>query len=173
MPRSRSDIANAALRVFLQQVGKLYDTARGFEEYRSSKIQKQKVLAFFNGGCCYCGVALTVDTMCEDHLVPLNKDSLGLHAWGNVVPACASCNKKKHFGRWPSFLREVCRHNSELFELRCSRIAAFLHEYRYDVKLKIHDIASNLYQDVGAVAMTLVDLRFKQAEAVINEMLQS
>jgi hypothetical protein len=33
---------------------------------------------------------------------------------------------------------------------------------------KLENIANNLYQDVGAVAMALIDLRFSQAEAVIK-----
>ena len=171
--RSKSDISNAALRVFLQQVGAFYDRERGFDEYRSYKSQKLQLLEFFNKSCCYCGSELSGSTMCEDHLVPMNKDALGLHAWGNVVPACIPCNKKKHFGAWPSYLRDACRGDKELLVLRTDRIVTFLEQYRYEPKLNLRAIAGNLYEDVGEVAMTLVGLRFKQAETVISEIVKS
>jgi hypothetical protein len=171
--RSKSDVSNAALRIFLQRVGSFYDQIRGLEEYRSQRPQKQTILDRFNRSCCYCGVELTLESMCEDHLVPMNKDALGLHAWGNVVPACGACNQKKHFGAWPTHLREVCRGDKDLLMLRSDRIVAFLDEYEYEPKLKLREIAGNLYEDVGAVTMTLVDLRFKQAEAVISEIVKA
>jgi hypothetical protein len=52
------------------------------------------------------------------------------------------------------------------------KIKAFLAKYKYEPNLELEIIATNLYQDVGAVAMTLIDLRFKQAEAVINRIHQ-
>lgn len=169
--QSKSNVSNTALRIFLQRVGSFYDQERALEVYRSQRPQKQRLLDYFNDSCCYCGVELTLETMCEDHLVPMNKDALGLHAWGNVVPACNVCNKKKHFGGWPVHLREACRGDKDLHMLRCGRIVEFLDEYRYEpkLKLKLREIAGNLYADVGAVAMTLIELRFKQAEAVIRE----
>lgn len=171
--RSKSDVSNAALRIFLQRVGAFYDQARGLEEYRSQRPQKQCLLEFFKHSCCYCGTELTLETMCEDHLVPMNKDALGLHAWGNVVPACNACNKKKHFGSWPTYLHAACRGDKDLLVLRSDRITAFLDRYGYEPKLRLREIAGNLYEDVGAVAMTLVDLRFKQAETVISDIVRA
>src|SRR5438445_8889606 len=40
----------------------------------------------------------------QDHLIPTNKTSLGLHAWGNIVPACADCNGKKQGSDWRDFI---------------------------------------------------------------------
>jgi len=171
MARSRSDIANSALRIFLQKVGRAYDKARGIEEYRSRKTQQEAILSFFHHTCCYCGVSLTLQSMCEDHLIPMNKKSLGLHAWGNIVPACKDCNARKHYRPWSSYLHDVCCGNQDLLVLRVDRIVAFLDYYRYDPKLKLQNIAENLYQDVGAVAMTLIDLRLKQAEQFITAVL--
>ena len=33
MARSKSDISNSAIRIFLQDVGRFYDEARGFEPF--------------------------------------------------------------------------------------------------------------------------------------------
>ena len=40
MARSKSDISNSALRIFLQDVGKFYDTERGYEPFIPKKSQK-------------------------------------------------------------------------------------------------------------------------------------
>lgn len=169
MPRSKSDIANAALRIFLQEVGRFYDKARGYEEYRSNKTQKRTLLEFFGNACCYCGLGLSIETMSEDHLVPMNKDALGLHAWGNVVPSCAPCNKAKHFGKWRDHVAAVSS-SSDVASDRAARISDFLDRYRYEPNLRLQSIANNLYEDVGAVAMTLIGLRFRQAEEIIREL---
>ena len=107
--------------------------------------------------------------MGEDHLVPMNKECLGLHAWGNIVPSCKPCNDVKHFKNWEVYLKTSCGSDAELCELRTGKIRAFLAEFKYEPNLQLQSIANNLYQDVGAVAMTLIDLRFKQADAVIRQ----
>lgn len=166
MPKSKSDISNNTIRIFLQMVGKFYDQIRGYEEYRSTSKQKKEILTYFFNSCCYCGTPLTVESMTEDHLIPINKESLGLHAWGNVVPSCGDCNKRKHYKPWQPFLESVCPDNE--YQQREDRIAVFQCNHQYEPNLKLESIANNLYQDVGAVAMTLIDLRFKQAEEVIT-----
>ena len=170
--RSKSDVSNAALRIFLQRVGAYYDHARGLEEYRSQRPQKQRLLEFFKYGCCYCGSELNLESMCEDHLVPMNKDALGLHAWGNVVPACNACNKKNISELGPS----ICAHPVVAIKICLPCAATVLLRSSTDMlepKLNLREIAGNLYEDVGAVTMTLVDLRFAQAETVISEIIKA
>lgn len=169
MPRSQSDISNMALRIFLQDVGRFYDQIRELDEYRSLRTQKREILLFFNESCAYCGQPLKMDEMTEDHLIPMNKASLGLHAWGNVVPSCAECNKQKHFRSWEQYLESICGTNTMLLEKRRVKIDEFLSHYNYNPNLHLQSIAENLYQDVGAVAMTLIKLRFKQAEELITK----
>jgi hypothetical protein len=83
MPRSQSDLSNTAIRIFLQDVGAFYDTERGLEPFRPSVRQKQEVHAFFDKHCAYCGIQLEGDLSTLDHLIPLNRTALGLHAWPN------------------------------------------------------------------------------------------
>src|SRR5438132_5333284 len=165
MPRSQSDLSNTAIRIFLQDVGAFYDTERGFEPFRPSARQKQEVHAFFDRHCAYCGVVLDGDLSTLDHLIPLNRTALGLHAWGNVVAGCRHCNKEKHFKNWQDFLRAKA---GEQFEPRRKRIMEFVEHYKYKPELGLHTIAQNLYQDVGEVGMTLLRLRFKQAQETIR-----
>jgi hypothetical protein len=87
MPRGRADLANTALRIFLQEMGAAYDEERGLKPYGGRK-DFPEVRAFFDDRCCYCGDALVAGRVAQDHLIPVNKAGLGLHAWGNVVPAC-------------------------------------------------------------------------------------
>lgn len=169
MPRSKSDISNSAIRIFLQMVGKFYDEARGFEKFGPNKSQKQQLLEFFDHQCCFCGRLIELGTISQDHLIPMNKEHLGLHAWGNVVPCCKDCNNSKNHASWEDFLRTQSR--GQTFEDRRSRIQAFVLHYGYDPSLHLADYAGNLYEDVGSVAMTLIELRYKQAQVAITQLL--
>jgi hypothetical protein len=111
--RSFSDIPNRYTHILLQEAGAVYDEARGLPPIRrltkrtgtsdaavAYNRQVETVLAFFGGACAYCG-APRVD---DDHLTPRNRVSGGLHAWGNVVPACKSCNSAKSNRLWTDHL---------------------------------------------------------------------
>ena len=104
MARSKSDISNSAIRIFLQDVGKFYDEARGFDPFGPKVSQKDELLDFFKHECCFCG---------------------------------AEINRKN-----------------------------------YDPSLNLHEYADNLYEDVGQVAMTLLNLRYKQAQDGIKKLLK-
>jgi hypothetical protein len=92
----------------------------------------------------------------------MNKAALGLHAWGNVVPCCRDCNNKKQQTNWEKFLATQC--SGIDFTKRKAKIASFVAEKKYDPNLNLHKFADNLYEDVGEVVMTLIRLRYKQAE---------
>lgn len=169
MARSRYDIANTAIRIFLQEVGRYYDKARGFEPFVPKVGQKDELLDFFGHACCYCKTPLSRATISLDHLIPMNKGALGLHAWGNVVPCCKDCNNEKQQTEWRSFLSR--KSPATEVDDRASMIEEFVAQKQYDPNLNLHEYAGNLYEDVGAVAMTLIDLRYKQAEAGIQQLL--
>jgi hypothetical protein len=52
------------------------------------------------------------------------------------------------------------------------KIKAFVKIMNYDPNLNLHKYADNLYHDIGEVAMTLIELRYKQAEEGINKLLK-
>jgi 5-methylcytosine-specific restriction endonuclease McrA len=170
MARSRYDIANSAIRIFLQDVGKFYDQARGFSPFVPKVAQADELLSFFGGECCYCGASMTRQSVSLDHLIPMNKAALGLHAWGNVVPCCQACNNEKQQTGWAAFLARKA--SGSVLAARHNRIVAFVAEKKYDPNLDLHEYADNLYEDVGAVAMTLIQLRYQQAEARIRQLLE-
>lgn len=168
MSRSKSDISNSAIRIFLQDVGKFYDTERGFEPFSPKVKQKDELLEFFKHQCCFCGTTIDRKSLSQDHLIPMNKSSLGLHAWGNVVPCCAACNNEKQQREWREFILYKAGPQAEE---RTKLIEDFVSLKNYDPNLNLHDYADNLYEDVGHVAMTLINLRYKQAENGIKELL--
>ena len=170
MPRTKSDIANSAIRIFLQDVGKFYDEVRGLDPFRPKRGQKQELLEAFGHQCCYCGEPIDENSLSQDHLIPMNKASLGLHAWGNVVPCCKDCNNEKQQTDWKKFLAKKTVVSKR--RKRVAQIQKFVRDKAYDPNLNLHEYADNLYQDVGEVALTLIRLRYKQAKQMIRELLE-
>ena len=169
MPQTKSNIANSAIRIFLQEVGKFYDEARGLDPFGPKKTQKRELLEIFGHQCCYCGESINEKTLSKDHLIPMNKASLGLHAWGNVVPCCKDCNNEKQQTDWKEFLAK--KTDGSTRRKRLAKIKKFVRDKAYDPNLNLHEYADNLYQDVGEVALTLIRLRYEQAQQMIRELL--
>jgi hypothetical protein len=159
MARGRPDIANTALRIFLQEMGAAYDIERGLTPYRGDKSDVATIKEFFLDRCCYCDVELGPGVVAQDHLVPMNKSGLGLHAWGNVVPACGPCNSKKQGGDWRDFIiQRAGEHAAE----RHQRMKQFLDQYGYKPTRDLRAVAEELYDEVGAIAMTLIESKVKR-----------
>jgi hypothetical protein len=98
----------------------------GFPPYRTKDFAKVK--DFFGNRCCYCDAYFNAGTAAvQDHLIPMNKVDLGLHAWGNIVPACRDCSAKKQCGNWQTFIIQRAQEHAHE---RHSRVLAFLKEYR-------------------------------------------
>lgn len=57
----------------------------------------QEMLVAYNHRCVYCGRKM--QRLTQDHLTPLRYG--GNHTKSNIVPACKSCNSKKHLGPPP------------------------------------------------------------------------
>jgi hypothetical protein len=160
--RAKADIANTALRIFLQEMGAAYDVERGLSPYKGDKGDVAKIKAFFLGRCCYCDIELGPGVVAQDHLIPMNKTGLGLHAWGNVVPACGPCNAKKQGGDWRDFIiQRAGAHAAE----RHQRMKQFLDEYGYKPTRDLRAVAEELYEEVGAIAMTLISSKVKRIQS--------
>jgi hypothetical protein len=167
--KSRLDISDAALSIFLQDVGTFYDNARGLRVFGPDVDQTIEVLMYFSYQCCYCTTPVRAETVSWDHLVPVDKRALGLHAWGNVVPCCQICSSKRQQKFWKEFLQLRCATSS--FEARVALIESFAALKRYDLDLNLHHFADTLYEDIGAITTTLIQLRYKQAEQKLRSVL--
>lgn len=140
-------------------MGTAYDEGRGLPVY-DGKGHFAQVREFFGQRCCYCGDELVSGRVAQDHLVPMNKTSLGLHAWGNVVPACQDCNSQKHGHEWHAYL--VQRAGAAASE-RYQRVTDFVAHYKYAPDLTdLRDTAEELYAEVGVIAMSLVTMKVKR-----------
>jgi hypothetical protein len=162
MARGKADIANTALRIFLQEMGAAYDVERGLPPYRGTKEDQAKILEFFLGRCCYCDLELAVGQAAQDHLIPINKTSLGLHSWGNVVPACGPCNAKKQGGDWKAF---IIRRAGVHAEERLDRMLRFLDQYKYKPRQELREVAEALYDEMGALGMALIEAKIRRVGA--------
>ena len=166
--KTQSDISNSAIRIFLQAVGELHDKKRGQEPFKKTLAQRRALLAEFEGACCYCGIQIDEKSMTDDHVVPINKQFLGLHCWGNIVPACKDCNNEKNTSTWEEFLKSKVPDPS-LYKKRYELVTGYANKYGYNAqKLNLKSVAGNLYEDVGEVASTLIELRLAQAKELID-----
>jgi hypothetical protein len=159
MTKGISDISNTAVRIFLQEMGKAYDIERKLPPY--SKKHFTEVKGFFQNTCCFCGIDGTSTRLIADHLVPINRTSLGLEAWGNLVPSCGNCNEKKHKRDWIEFLKEVA---GEDFQTKKDIIQEFVQKYHYSPNHESISLAvEELYEESGAIAMQLVLVKLRRA----------
>jgi hypothetical protein len=52
--------------------------------------------------------------------------------------------------------------------LELAKLLRFMDHCGCDLNVELASVAGNLYEDMGEVAMTLINLRFKQAEALLK-----
>jgi len=58
---------------------------------------------YFSRKCAYCGAE--TDLLIE-HAIPINKEKLGEHRLGNLVPSCKACNSRKGAKDFREFLED-------------------------------------------------------------------
>ena len=144
--KSYADVPNRIVRLFLQEAGRQYDKNRGLKPYSSLT---DELKARFNYSCAYCGSPPPVELV-EEHLVPINRTSAGLHSWGNIVPACKECNQKKRDSPWEQ--------HPELNEQRRETIEAYIAEYRYSPNVtELLIVLEKLYELADLQTRALVD----------------
>lgn len=159
MPRGKADIANTAVRIFLQEFGATYDDMRGLPRY--AKVSHfAEIKEFFDNLCCYCGTDLDAGAA-QDHLIPLNRAGLGLHAWGNIVPSCPPCNALKQGRPWHEIVAERAGADAAA---RYKRITAYVAKYAYNPPFDLASATADLYDEVGEVAMALVRTKIKRTK---------
>lgn len=142
--RSFADVPNRIVRLFLQEAGLQYDANRGLAPFRR---MTSELIARFGGNCAYCG---TTAPLVEEHLVPINRTSVGLHAWGNVVPACKECNDRKSGNPWET--------HPMLDKSRRAAIGDYIDGYGYDPDVgELRIVLGKLYELADRQTRALVD----------------
>jgi 5-methylcytosine-specific restriction endonuclease McrA len=91
--RAIGNASNLLIRNILSSIGQEQFTKEDWLE----------TVSFFDNRCAYCGKHGEMEM---DHIVPMNKASLGEHKLGNLAPSCKPCNRKKHDKSYLDFLEE-------------------------------------------------------------------
>jgi hypothetical protein len=144
--RSFSDVPNRIVRLFLQEAGREYDANRGYSRFGS---MTPDLISRFGGCCAYCG-APPPPNLIEEHVVPINRTSVGLHSWGNIVPSCKACNDIKGGNPWQDHPR--------LDAARRAAIQTYVSDYRYDPDVgELRIILEKLYQLADRQTRSLIE----------------
>ena len=171
-PKKKQDVANIAIKMFLQIIGEQYDENR--RNFLSEKLnliagplkfndeQETYMLNYFNNECCYCNYKFQGDDYHVEHMIPINAKYNGLHAWGNVALACSRCNAKKHGNlSWERFLSKNFidkKINRSQFKIKRKLLKAYSALYgkpQHTTNAKI------LYNEVSEYISTVVEARGK------------
>ena len=73
----------------------------GAETFSESDWNETK--RYFGHKCAYCGEE---KNLIMEHAIPINKENLGEHRLGNLVPSCKECNDSKHYKHFKEFLAD-------------------------------------------------------------------
>jgi hypothetical protein len=112
----------------------------------------------FKGKCAYCGTKIQGKEDI-DHLVPMNKTSVGLHMYGNLVLACRPCNSAKHGDSLDVFLEKYEIQNAKAVR---ARLMARAVKYGADLDTKaMRSFTASLYKEISELVEKRVLEAFK------------
>jgi 5-methylcytosine-specific restriction endonuclease McrA len=110
----------------------------------------QQVIDAFGRRCAYCGQDVELE---REHVVPINKQSLGEHRLGNLVPSCKPCNANKGGKDFRTFLSD---HPD-----RIAQIEAHMERHNYvpiGENEQIRQIIEMAHKEVALVAGRYIDI---------------
>lgn len=169
---TRSDSSNSAVRAALTILGKRRDAAvLGLAPGDlSGKKIKATLLDEFSGRCAYCEKTIS-DGFDVDHLVPMNRVSLGLHMYGNLVPACKPCNGAKKAKTLEAFLRDAKIPNAKRVQSKLEKRAV---KYGADLdSVKIRKIVEELHKTISELILIESERAFKLLPQPTSETIQA
>jgi 5-methylcytosine-specific restriction endonuclease McrA len=120
------------------------------EDWKSTKD-------YFANKCVYCGAETKLEI---DHAIPMNKEKLGEHKLGNLVPSCQQCNNNKGGKDFREFLGENVASISKIEEYMDSKNYVPLIENE-----QMKTILDLAHKEVSALADRYI--------TIINELFQS
>lgn len=134
--------SNQLVRYILSNIGKESFSENDWEETKK----------WFNYKCAYCGKSGELQI---DHAIPINKEHLGEHRLGNLVPSCGRCNNNKHDSGYKEFLGDQPERIRKIEEYMESK------DYR---PLHLHQNA--------AVIKKILRLAYKEARELANRYIE-
>jgi len=119
---------------------------------------------YFEHRCAYCGVQ---GELVIEHAIPINKEELGEHRLGNLVPSCKACNNGKAGKDFREFLGENAA--------AISKIEKYMDSSNY-VPLESNEqmklILNMAHKEVAALAeryITIINELFPQSGEIGNQ----
>ena len=131
---------NGLVRTILSNLG----------EESFSEEHWKNTMSHFHNKCAYCG---SEEEIVMDHVVPINRKSLGEHRLGNLVPSCKSCNSKKGNKDYKVFL--------EGKKDRMSAISKYMEDNNYKPLGDNKEVAMLLemaYKEVAIVSNRYIEI---------------
>ena len=110
----------------------------------------QQVIGAFGRRCAYCGQE---GELLMDHVVPINKQSLGEHRLGNLVPSCKPCNVNKG----DKDFRAILSNHPD----RIAQIEAHMERHNYvpiSENEQIRQIIELAHKEVAQIAGRYIDI---------------
>ena len=134
------DAANIFVRCMLSDIS---DLLGGF-----SREDLERTVEYFDYKCPYTGEDISVEYSTGkwvlDHLIPHNRESLGLNLYGNIIVTTKNTNSAKSAKNFEDFIRYETQGSSEEKELRIKKIRQFQKESGYFEKIKNIDDLKDL-----------------------------
>lgn len=113
---------------------------------------------YFSRRCAYCGAETE---LLIEHAIPINKEKLGEHRLGNLVPSCKSCNNNKGGKDFKKFLEENTAAISRIEEYMDSRNYVPLEDNE-----QMKTILNMAHKEIAALAdryITIINELFSQS----------
>jgi len=124
----------------------------GYESFNEQDWKETK--EYFSNQCAYCG---SDGELVIEHVIPINRISLGEHKLGNLIPSCRSCNSRKADKNYLEFL--------EGKNARIEKIQSYMESRNYTPLGDNEQVAMILdmaYKEVATVS--------KRYIAILNEL---
>ena len=123
----------------------------GDESFTQEDWQETK--AFFNHSCAYCG---TSGELLMEHAIPINRDALGEHHVGNLIPSCKACNEQKAAKHYDDFLAHDIK-RKEMVELFMQEKAYKPLKHSQKAEL-VRLLLQKAHDEVGLIAAKYIDV---------------
>jgi 5-methylcytosine-specific restriction endonuclease McrA len=109
-----------------------------------------KTKNYFDNKCAYCG---STGKLVIEHAIPINKEKLGEHRIGNIVPACKKCNANKGDKDYREYLENNINVIKKIDEYMESR-----HYIPLEDNEKLKNILNIAYEEVSSIAEKYINI---------------
>lgn len=122
----------------------------GDEQFSENDWEESK--AFFGHRCAYCGCD---EKLILEHALPINKNMLGEHRLGNLVPSCHNCNMNKGSKSYKYFLTDEAK--IEKIE-EYMKLKSYEPLVNHDKSEIISELLEKAYLETAEVAKRYIDI---------------